>query len=82
MKVTPSCCPVTQANCSAKTRELPDNYPFTVTKTLIKQAVEKWTDPSHELFEAEYAILAERVNSMIEEYFASFAHGGLYHRVR
>jgi hypothetical protein len=25
----------------------------------------KWTDPSHELFEAEYAILVQRVNGML-----------------
>jgi hypothetical protein len=66
----------------AKTRELPDNYPFLVTKRLIKEATEKWADPSQELFEAEYAILVERVNDMVDEHFASFAHGGLYHRVK
>jgi hypothetical protein len=69
-------------NSRAKTRELPDNYPFIVTKTLIEQAVEKWADPSHDLFEAVYAVLVERVNSMVDEHFASFTHGGLYHRVR
>jgi hypothetical protein len=61
---------------------LPDNFPFVVTRRLIKQAIEKWVDPSHDLFEAEYSILVERVNAMIEEHFASFAHGGLYHRVK
>ena len=44
--------------------------------------MEKWVDPSHELFEEEYAILAERVNAMVEERFAPFVHGGLYHRVK
>ena len=68
--------------CRAKTRELPDNYPFVVTKRLIKEAIEKWVDPSHELFEAEYAILVERVNALVEKHFASFTHGGLYHRVK
>lgn len=68
--------------CRAKTRELPDNYPFVVTRRLIKQTIQKWDDPSRELFEAEYAVLVERVNSMIEENFASFVHGGLYHRVK
>lgn len=76
------CYLVTQMKRRAKTRELPDNYPFVVTKRLVKEATEKWADPSHELFEAEYAILAERVNGMIEEHFASFVHGGLYHRVK
>lgn len=69
-------------NPRAKTRELPDNYPFVVTRTLIKQAIEQWTDPSHELFEAEYAILVERVNSIVDDHFSSFVHGGLYHRVK
>ena len=53
-----------------------------VTRGLIKQAIEGWADPSHELFEEEYAILVERVNGMIEEHFSSFAHGGLYHRAK
>lgn len=68
--------------CRAKTRELPDTYPFVVTKRFIREAIEKWADPSHELFEAEYDILVRRVNSMMDENFASFAHGGLYHRVK
>lgn len=66
----------------AKTRELPDNYPFVVTRKLIKQAIEKWADPSHELFEAEYAILAAKVNNMVDEQFSPFIQGGLYHRVK
>jgi hypothetical protein len=73
---------ITETRRRAKTRELPDNYPFVVTRRLIKQAVEKWAEPSRELFEAEYAILAERVNKMVEEHFANFVHGGLYHRVK
>jgi len=76
------CCSVTKDNYRAKARELPDNYPFVVTRRLIKQAVEKWADPSHELFEAEYAVLVERVNRILDEQFASFVHGGLYHRVK
>ena len=76
------CCSSAQVTYRAKTRELPDNYPFVVTRRLIKQAMEKWVDPSHELFEEEYAILAERVNAMVEERFAPFVHGGLYHRVK
>jgi len=68
--------------CRAKTRELPDNYPFVVTRKLIRQAIDQWADPAHELFEAEHAILVERVNWMIEEHFASFVHGGLHHRVK
>jgi hypothetical protein len=74
--------PVVDVGRRAKTRELPDNYPFVVTKRLIKQAIEKWADPANELFEAEYAILIERVNSMVDDHFASFEHGGLYHRVK
>ncbi|KAF9783798.1 P-loop containing nucleoside triphosphate hydrolase protein [Thelephora terrestris] len=66
----------------AKTRELPDNYPFIVTRKFIKEAIERWSDPSHDLFEAEYAILVERVNGMVEEHFASYFHGGLYHRAK
>ena len=76
------CCSATKVKYRAKTRELPDNYPFVVTRRLIKQAVEKWADPSYELFEAEYAVLVERVNGMLEEKFASFIHGGLYNRVK
>ena len=82
MKFTPFCCSPTQIKYRAKTRELPDNYPFVVTRRLIKQAIEKWVDPSHELFEEEYAILAERVNGMVEDHFSPFVHGGLYHRVK
>ena len=75
-------CSATQVECRAKTRELPDNYPFVVTRKLIKEAIEKWSDPAHDLFEAEYAILVGQVNGMLEEHFASFIHGGLYHRVK
>ena len=76
------CRSATKVKCRAKTRELPDNYPFVITRRLIKQAVEKWADPSHELFEAEYTILVERVNRILNERFNSFVHGGLYNRVK
>lgn len=76
------CCPAAKEGCRAKTRELPDNYPFVVQRKFIEEAIKRWTDPSHELFEAEYAILAERVNGMVEDHFLSYDHGGLYHRVK
>ena len=82
MNFAPFGCLISHGGYRAKTRELPDVYPFVVTRRLIKQAIEKWAEPSYELFEAEYAILVQRVNEMVENRFASYTHGGLHHRAK
>ena len=66
----------------ARTRELPDHYSYIVTKRLIMISTEKWGDPSHELLEKVYGILAREVNKMTDDRFHRFRYGGLHQRVK
>lgn len=61
----------------AKTRELPDHYPFVVTKNLINNVTEQWEQPSHDLFEDIFLILSKFVAKVVGEHFGEHTKGGL-----
>jgi len=65
----------------ARTRELPDNYPFVVQKEYIKQFTEQWAPPANVLFDHVYDILKEDLNTMVQEHFAKMGRGGAHHSV-
>ncbi|KAG2121234.1 P-loop containing nucleoside triphosphate hydrolase protein [Suillus clintonianus] len=65
----------------ARTRELPDNYPFIVQQTYIEEFTEKWADPSKDLFQAVYDILKDDLGTLVEEHFGKMGRGGALHSV-
>lgn len=63
----------------AKTRELPDNYPFAVTKMFITDVISGWDDPAYELLDKCLKILTTSVNKVVLEHFGKYP--GLFQRV-
>ncbi|KIJ13509.1 hypothetical protein PAXINDRAFT_13626 [Paxillus involutus ATCC 200175] len=55
---------------SARTRELPDNYPFIVQKEYIKQFTKQWRQPAMDLFDSVHAILKADLAKLVEKHFA------------
>jgi hypothetical protein len=67
--------------CRARTRELPDNYPFVVQKAYIQEFTEMWASPSKLLFDQVYDILKEDLSALVQEHFANMGRGGTLHSV-
>jgi hypothetical protein len=67
---------------SARTRELPGNYPFVVQQTYIDGYIQEWRSPALLLCRAVYNTISEYLRDMVHEHFASFGQGLLEHRVR
>ncbi|KAG0692056.1 P-loop containing nucleoside triphosphate hydrolase protein [Suillus ampliporus] len=65
----------------ARTRELPDNYPFIVQKTYIEEFTEKWALPSTVLCDAVYNILKKDLSDLVHEHFGKMGRGGALHSV-
>jgi hypothetical protein len=65
----------------ARTRELPDNYPFIVQQTYIKEFTEKWETPSLILFDKVYDILKKDLSDLVHEHFGKMGRGGTLHSV-
>ncbi|KAG2158748.1 P-loop containing nucleoside triphosphate hydrolase protein [Suillus bovinus] len=65
----------------ARTRELPDNYPFIVQQTYIKEFTEKWETPSQILFDKVYDILKNDLSVLVNEHFGKMGRGGALHSV-
>jgi len=65
----------------AQTRELPDNYPFVVSKQLINDCTKLWDEPSHILFETVNGVLSDFVDELVDKHFGEHRQGGLYQRV-
>ncbi|KAL4066185.1 P-loop containing nucleoside triphosphate hydrolase protein [Scleroderma citrinum] len=61
----------------ARTRELPDHYPFVVQKTYIIEFVKNWRQPALALFDAVYNILKKDVERIVDRHFARMGRGGL-----
>ncbi|KAF9222329.1 hypothetical protein BS17DRAFT_881158 [Gyrodon lividus] len=59
----------------ARTRELPDNYPFVVQKAYIEQFTKKWRQPAMDLFDEVYAILKTDLTNLVEDHFANMGKG-------
>jgi hypothetical protein len=66
----------------ARTRELPDNYPFVVQQAYISSITAKWQDPALNLFDAVYRVLSDQVKQIIVEHFGHFGRGGLQQSVQ
>ncbi|KIJ63497.1 hypothetical protein HYDPIDRAFT_29303 [Hydnomerulius pinastri MD-312] len=60
---------------SARTRELPDNYPFVVQKAYIAQFTKRWRQPALDLFDEVYGILKLDLASLVEGHFEHVGQG-------
>jgi hypothetical protein len=60
---------------SARTRELPDNYPFVVQWNYIKGFTQKWSPPAMILFDEVYEILRADLGKLVEVHFAHMGNG-------
>lgn len=69
-------------NDRARTRELPDNYPFVVQQAYISSITAQWRDPALNLFDAVHRILTDQVKQIITEHFGHFGRGGLQQSVQ
>ncbi|KAG1731844.1 P-loop containing nucleoside triphosphate hydrolase protein [Suillus paluster] len=63
----------------ARTRELPDNYPFIVQKMYIEEFTKKWALPSTVLFDKVYDVLKKDLNHLVREHFGKMGRGGTNH---
>ncbi|KAH7908274.1 P-loop containing nucleoside triphosphate hydrolase protein [Hygrophoropsis aurantiaca] len=59
----------------ARTRELPDNFPFVVQSLYIKEFTQKWQDPAMHLLDRVHKTLATNLTSVIEEQFSTMGRG-------
>jgi hypothetical protein len=67
---------------SAITRELPNHYPYSVTKQYICNFVGKWEDPSRQFFDVTRRELISGVQLLVEKHFSPYTHGHLKQGVR
>lgn len=67
--------------CSARTRELPGNFPFVVKKYLIGQTMKTWKALANECFERVQEILDNHVQAIVAEHFKKYVRGGLFDAV-
>ncbi|KAI0692158.1 P-loop containing nucleoside triphosphate hydrolase protein [Cytidiella melzeri] len=65
----------------AITRELPDHYPFVVSKEYIALIIAKWESPCRTLFDTTMHILLAHVKKVVARHFGTFTHGNLQHQV-
>ncbi|KAI6044500.1 P-loop containing nucleoside triphosphate hydrolase protein [Pisolithus marmoratus] len=61
----------------ARTRELPDYYPFVVQAVYVSTIMKKWREPAIELFEVTNSIIRHRLGEMVENHFAHLGRGGI-----
>lgn len=66
---------LTVIGISARTRELPDNYPFVVQRNYIKEITEKWGGPAMVLFDQIYAILRADLAKLVDDHFTHMGNG-------
>ena len=67
---------------SAITRELPNHYPYTVTKQYICTFVGRWEDPSRQYFDVTRKELISRIQLLVAKHFSQYTHGHLKQGVR
>ncbi|KAG1734532.1 P-loop containing nucleoside triphosphate hydrolase protein [Suillus lakei] len=65
----------------ARTRELPDNYPFIVQQTYIEEFTKQWETPSQILFDKVYDILKKDLKDLVHEHFEKMGRGHAFHSV-
>lgn len=66
----------------ARSRELPDNYPFDVKQSYIDEFVDKWKPPCNTLHHAVTEIVGEYMKELATVHFSRFSHNGLDQRVK
>jgi hypothetical protein len=66
---------LTEICTSARTRELPDNYPFVVQRGYIKEITNKWSGPAMVLFDQVYMILRDDLAKLVDYHFAHMGNG-------
>ncbi|KAL0955559.1 hypothetical protein HGRIS_001798 [Hohenbuehelia grisea] len=67
---------------TARTRELPDNYPFVVRASFINEITREWRKPAKNLCDMVYKILSDFIKGLIQDHFSAFGQGQLEQRVR
>jgi len=60
---------------NARTRELPDTYPFVVQRGYIKEITDKWSGPAMVLFDEVYVILRADLAKLVEGHFTHMGSG-------
>ena len=65
----------------ARTRELPDHYPFVVNKTFVDAVIKKWNTPAMDLCKTVHKVAFEHVQKLVNQHFGSFGQGYLEQRV-
>ena len=66
---------------SARTRELPDNYPFVVYSAFISEVIQRWSKPAEDLFQETHRIVSQYVAKLAVQHFKSSGRGELQQRV-
>ena len=64
----------------ARTRELPDNYPFIVHSWYISAFTKKWRQPALDLFHAVHLVLSGQIKVIVADHFGQF--GSLQNKVQ
>ena len=67
---------------SARTRELPGNYPFVVQELYIKEFVNKWHLPSQALVTTVHTLVMEHCKKLVTKHCNYFGQGTLEQRVK
>jgi hypothetical protein len=62
---------------SARTRELPNKFPYIVLKTYIDTFVKQWDAPTRNYFDFVKKELDIRVKELVAEHFNHYTHGRL-----
>ncbi|KAI0048161.1 hypothetical protein FA95DRAFT_1118899 [Auriscalpium vulgare] len=65
----------------ARSRELPDNYPYSVQKSYIQAITRTWRNHALELVNAEQVVLNDFVRKLVVKHFASVGRGALQQAV-
>ncbi|KAI0782967.1 P-loop containing nucleoside triphosphate hydrolase protein [Abortiporus biennis] len=61
----------------AITRELPDHYPFVVSREYIHSFTALWRVPMRNLFDVVIKVLVGYIKALVIKHFNKYAHGGL-----
>ncbi|KAG8681260.1 hypothetical protein FRC11_001349, partial [Ceratobasidium sp. 423] len=61
----------------ARTRELPGEFPFAVIEELVTRTLVLWRQPVKDIFGRAERIFVQRLTTLVEAHFGSYAHGGL-----
>ncbi|KAG8916491.1 hypothetical protein FRC02_003804 [Tulasnella sp. 418] len=66
----------------SRTRELPGNYPLTVTENIIKSILQSWGTYASKCFESVKETLFEQITQLIGIHFEKYSHSGFSDEVR